>query len=195
MLDVLEADWKERAMQEKEDACKSKLSANASNTRGMLKDALLVKYLSEVKGRSSALKRVVGAIFTDGGTDDLRAYPEVFKNETQEITSRNGGQKRKREDEDDFEHGFSAFDDEGVENDTFDSSQPTDEAPSSSQTTDDGEVAADPWLGGPESIALRQRVLAHVSDCYLSESPKLNFIALTNCCISSRVLCRRQGAL
>jgi hypothetical protein len=149
MLDVLDADWNEREVQDEADEVDQDHSK-------MRKNSLLVKYLSDVKGRSSALKRVVGSIFVDGGSEDLKTYPEVFANETQEVKSQNG-QKRKRED--DFEHKFGDYNDE--EDDLeFDSGTL---APS--QETDDEEEspAPDPWMGGPESITLRQRVLTLVS--------------------------------
>ena len=149
MLDVLDADWKEREAQDVEDLV-------TEDDYKMRRNSLLLKYLSDVRGRSSALKRVVGSIFVDGGSEDLRAYPEMFPNETLEVKAQNG-QKRKRKE--DFEHKFGDYNDE--EDDLeFDL-----ETPASSQETDDGSgtPTADPWMGGPDSIVLRQRVLTLVS--------------------------------
>jgi hypothetical protein len=149
MLDVLDADWQEREARDESDE-------GAEDFFKMRKNALLVKHLSGVKSRSSALNRVVGAIFVDGGSEDLRAYPEVFANETLEFKARKG-QKRKRDD--DFEQTFGEFNDAEVD---FESDSDT---PAPSQETDDGSSASgpDPWLGGPQSIRIRQRVLALVS--------------------------------
>lgn len=154
MLDVLDADWKEREAQDEADPAPQDIFK-------LRRNCLLVKYLSDVKGRSSALKRVVGSIFVDGGSEDLRAYPEVFADEILEIKSQNG-QKRKRED--DFEHKFGDYNDE--EDDLeFDSGTP---APSQEIDDGPGSSGPDPWMGGPESIALRQRVLVLVSGMLLN---------------------------
>jgi hypothetical protein len=160
MLDVLDADWKEREEKDKEESFKATGLEEGSEAEcqfEMLRNSLLVKYLSDVKGRSSAAKRVVGAAFTDGGPEDLRSYPEVFPNETKEAQTQSG-QKRKRGDDfketSDYDHEDEA---------AFESSQPRDETPESSQNTTDGVETPDPWMGGPESIILRQRVLTLVS--------------------------------
>ena len=152
MLEVLDEDWNERGAQDKSNEV-------AGDAFEMRRNSLLVKYLSSVKGRSSAFKRVVGSIFVDGGSDDLRAYPEVFANETLELKADNR-HKRKRE------HDFGDHNDEDGEFE-FDS-----EAPAPSQEADDGNwnSAPDPWLGGPESIKLRQRVLTLVSESLLCQS-------------------------
>ena len=145
MLDVLDADWIEREGQDEVDG----LAEDAFKNR---KNSLLVKYLSGVYSRSSALKRVVGSIFVDGGPEDLKAYPEIFANETLELKVQNG-QKRKREN--DF--GGLAEEEDDLE---FDSGTPP-----PSQETDDGNWTSgpDPWIGGPDSIKLRQRILTLVS--------------------------------
>ena len=145
MLDVLDEDWIARGAQDKANEL-------AGDTFKMRENSLLVKYLSSVKGRSSALKRVIGSIFVDGGSEDLRAYPEVFENETSESRAQSG-HKRKREDD---------FGDQSDGEDQFGFGS---ETPLPSQETDDGDWSSgpDPWLGGPESIKLRQRVLTLVS--------------------------------
>jgi len=142
MLDVLDEEWVERQAQDDMNGVDGSFT--------MRKNSLLVRYLSGVKGRSSALRRVVGALFVDGGSEDLRAYPEVFMNETLELKKAQSGQKRKRED--DLEHTFG----EGDELE-FDY-----EAASPSQKSNDA-LVPDPWIGGFESIKLRQRVLTLVS--------------------------------
>jgi hypothetical protein len=153
ILDVLDADWKER---ERQDS----LAPNMTGDRGgsSLRSCLLVKYLAEGKGRSSAVKRVVRSAFANGGPDSLREFPEVFPNETKELKGRSG-QKRKREDL--VEDRFGDYEDEDAET-AVDSSELTDQTPEPFQDTQDTS-AVDPWLGGTESIALRQRLLALVS--------------------------------
>jgi hypothetical protein len=122
---------------------------------------LVVKYLSEAKGRSSAVKRVVRSAFADGSPDSLREFPEVFPNETKELKAE-GGQKRKREHP--IEQQYSDYDDAGAEM-AMDSSELTDQTPEPSQAADNA-PAADSWLGGTESVALRQRLLATVPKTY-----------------------------
>jgi hypothetical protein len=161
MLDVLDADWKEREAQDVEDAAfkeRLKTDPEAKCEYKLLRNSLLVSYLWGVRGRSSALRWVVGAAFVDGSSEDLRAYPEVFQNETKEVKAENG-QKRKREDE--FQYKFGDYDNE-EDNVEFDSAGTP---PASSQETDDEDSisTSDPWMGGSESIVLRQRVLALVS--------------------------------
>lgn len=132
MLDVLDADWYAREN-----------SKSHSGTR----DCLLLRYLSEAKGRSSAMKRVVRSAFANGSLESLKEFPEVFFNETKELKVQNR-QKRKRD-----EPGRTATD--------FD----TDEAETSEQTSSDQDdmPEIDPWSGGPESMILRQRVIVLVS--------------------------------
>lgn len=179
MLNVLDADWKEREAQDEKDLQRNSAQKDPFKLR---RNCMLVKYLSEVKGRSSRLRRVVGAIFVDGGCEDLRAYPEIFTNETLE-PKRQNGQKRKRED--DSEHKFGDYND-GEDDLELDSGSP---APS--QDTDDGNgtPAPDPWMGGPESIALRQRVLVLVSGILPRSSAILNFLAFTRCILPSGPIC------
>jgi hypothetical protein len=134
MLDVLDADWNERM--------NSKLDLGAP-------DCLLLRYLSEAKGRSSAMKRVVRAAFADGSPESLKEFPEVFVNETKELKLQNG-QKRKREDPERGSTNFGGGEDEA-------------ELTDQTSPDDDDMPDTDPWLGGPESIMLRQRVIVLVS--------------------------------
>lgn len=158
MLDVLDADWEEREAEDREGPPRSSESADGPDIlcQSMRQNSLLIKYLSVAKGRSTGVKRMVGAVFAAGGVDDLRAYPEVFPNETQEALAQNG-QKRKRVDS--IIPQPMGFDDDTDA--TFDSSQPTDDAQDSSQNSD--EEAPDPWMAFPESVILRQRLLVMVS--------------------------------
>lgn len=135
MLDVLDADWNER---------------KTTGTDSGVQNSLLVRYLAEAAGRSSAMKRVVRSAFADGSDESLKEFPEVFSNETRELKVQNG-QKRKREDPTDREFG-NYLDSEGDSELTDQVSQDEDDIPE-----------IDPWIGGPESILLRQRLINLVS--------------------------------
>ena len=167
MLDVLDADYREREAQDKEihqNKLKEDPIAQLDRING--RECLAVKYLANVKGKSTALRRVVGAIFTDGGADDLRSYPEVFENETQEPRSE---KDRKRKRAETLNDEFDEFDDDAQDDQSLPSSQLGDATPPpSSQATDNGDVAPDPYMGGPEAIILRLRVMSLVSTAFKS---------------------------
>lgn len=151
MLDVLDADWNER---ERMDRITAKESGRECDYQ-MVRKGLLIKYLSDSKGKSSAMKRVVRSVFADGGSDSLRDFPEVFENETKEVIY--NGQKRKRADT--MDQKFGDYDeDEGIQ--LADGSS----SPMREDDEDDEEIIpeVDPYLGGTESIALRQRLLTFV---------------------------------
>lgn len=162
ILDVLEADWEQREAVDKEaDPAQTQSTEISDIDLPMLQESLLVKYLSDVKGRSNGIKRVVGAVFAAASPDDLRAYPEVFPNETKELQAQNG-QKRKREDN--IKSSFVGLDDIDTDELDFSSSQP-DPSADSSQNSADEEVTIDHWMAYQETVVLRQRLLAMVSLC------------------------------
>jgi hypothetical protein len=159
MLDVLDADWKEREAQDRE----TQADSGDHFVYKTVRQSLLVQYLSDAKGRSSAVKRIVRSAFADGEPDSLREFPEVFPNETKELKAQTG-QKRKRGG---VEHRFGDYDDDEAES-GFESSELADQIEEHFQ--DDGEDTApsiDRWLGGTESILLRQRVVALVSTFHI----------------------------
>jgi hypothetical protein len=167
MLEVLKADWKERTrLDEEENKTRRSLDARIAQSRTWLKNSILLGYLPERGGSSTAVRRAVKSIFADGSIESLRAYPEVFEKETREQV-RQTGTKRKREqkvdiDEDNF--GDYIGDDEYEGQDpTFDSSQPT---PPLRDQNDGASLRAgnSSIFGGPEAIALRLRLLALVSN-------------------------------
>ncbi len=155
MLDVLDADWTEREAQDGLDAANTQIGEDEGP---LLRKSLLVKYLSDVKGRSSAVKRVVRSAFADGSPESLREFPEVFPNETKELKVQN---ERKRNRESPVKHHFGDYCDDDAET-AMDSAELTDQTPEPFQDSDN-ESVVDLWLGGTESIALRQRLLALVS--------------------------------
>jgi hypothetical protein len=155
MLDVLDADWEEREAQDGETQANPKDQFVYKAVR----QSLLVQYLSDTRCRSSAVKRVVRSAFADGGLDSLREFPEVFPNETRELKTQTG-QKRKRGG---VEHRFGDYDDDEAES-AFESPELADQIEEHFQ--EGGEVnmpRIDRWLGGTESILLRQRVITLVS--------------------------------
>jgi hypothetical protein len=155
MLDVLDADWKEREAQDRE----TQADPEDQFVHKTVRQSLLVQYLSDTRGRSSAVKRVVRSAFADGGPDSLREFPEVFPNETRELKVQTG-QKRKRGG---VEHRFGDYDDDEAES-GIESSDLADQIEEHFQ--EDGEdtmPSIDRWLGGTESIHLRQRVITLVS--------------------------------
>jgi hypothetical protein len=105
------------------------------------------------------VKRVVRSAFADGGPDSLREFPEVFPNETKELKVQTG-RKRKRGV---VEQRFGDYDDDEAES-GFESSELADQTEESLQDDgDDSMPSIDRWLGGTESILLRQRVITLVS--------------------------------
>jgi hypothetical protein len=161
ILDVIEADWEEREREDREKGLGISQSTQDSDTtsQSTLQESLLAKYLAGLKGSTSSMKRVVGAVFAAGSPDDLRSYPEVFLNETREVQTQNG-QKRKRMDN--TAPDFGGFDDVDIDDIAFYSSQP-DQTTDSSQNSFEQEAPTDPWIAYPESVFLRQRILTMVS--------------------------------
>lgn len=159
MLDVLDSDWKEREKLDREDPlfqAKIAEDPDAVCQFKRLRNCLLVQYLSEVQGRSSPLKRVVRSVFAAGDAESLKEFPEVFTNETKEV--RHTGQKRKR---------GNKFGDYGDEDEAeYDSAEITDQASDALESLDNAETGPDqdPWVGGTESLTLRQRVTTLVFD-------------------------------
>lgn len=192
MLDVIEGDWEEREAEDREgDRQPLESTQSTDMSHSALQESLLVRYLSGATGRSSGMKRVVGAVFAAGSADDLRAYPEVFPNETRDVQAQNG-QKRKRVDS--INPEFGGLDDVNVDEMAFDSSQ-TDQPVDSSQNSSEEEVAVDPWMAYPESIFLRQRILVMVSLPGTLYQPLLTTPALPPLSDSPRHLHRFQRAL
>ncbi|RFU34507.1 hypothetical protein B7463_g1826, partial [Scytalidium lignicola] len=164
MLDVLDRDWIERESRDREtgqSSFGSGIDPEDEQPESMLAKSLLIRYLSDVRGSSSAIRRVVRAAFANGGPDDLRAYPEIFKEETKDSEIQ-ANQKGKRQYEYQARLSWeSANNDEDVA-----MSSRVSEFGESCYTYSDDETAMTARaaiLGGAESIGLRQRVLALLS--------------------------------
>lgn len=156
MLDVLDADWFEREEQDLEglkifDADLG-IGPVDSCEYNICRKSLLVTYLSDAKGKSGPMKRIIRCAFADGSEESIEEFPEVWENETRDVKLPSG-QKRKRD--------APEFGDYDQENENSFSSDMAEEVFELSQETEDTEL--DPWLGGPESIILRQRVVTLVS--------------------------------
>ncbi|TVY31570.1 hypothetical protein LSUB1_G008784 [Lachnellula subtilissima] len=148
MLDVLDADWKERERLDREGM--GGVEGVCDYT--MVQKGLLMNYLSEVGQKSSAMRRVVRSVFADAGPDSLKEFPEVFVGSE---TKDKNGQKRKRADI--IDHKFGDYEEEADYADGYSS-------PMQAEDEDEMPIAlVDPYLGGTESIALRQRVLTLLS--------------------------------
>lgn len=192
MLDVLDADWKER--EEKDNhAVETRITGDKKEKtkHTHVRKSLLMQYLSDVKGRSSSVKRIVGAVFADGGEEDLKAYPEVFPNETTEIKPPNG-HKRKRGHGDEIFHcgcgetesgGYPSiacekcdiwqhilclgFSEKATEKESFhficSDCMAAELAESPNEEINTADEARKSTLGGTESMVLRQRILVMVS--------------------------------
>ncbi|RDL37236.1 Uncharacterized protein BP5553_04669 [Venustampulla echinocandica] len=160
MLDVLEADYTERERLDRKEHALNPGTLDARCEFKLLRKCMIAKYLSDVQSRSSAARRIARSVFADGSVASLKEFPEVYPNETKEVKFQNG-QKRKRGFT--LDRSFGGYDYQDAD-DPSEQPEMTDPEPESSQDDDEGNLSGqDPYLGGPESIALRQRVLKLLS--------------------------------
>ncbi|KAL3421047.1 hypothetical protein PVAG01_07492 [Phlyctema vagabunda] len=152
MLDVLDADWEAR---EKLDIdahdLRKATSLEAEMQQEALQDSILIRYLSEARGRSAGVRRIIKSVFADGCHDALRSFPAVFDSEVR------SSHKRKRTEDVVVHHKLNLHDDE---DDMFTSSQPAEEV---DEDMTEEEMERLSFLGGIESIHLRQRFLGLLS--------------------------------
>jgi hypothetical protein len=154
MLDVLTKDYDERANLDREAQEALPPGSDAKYKDKLIKESLLIQYLSEVRGKSSAVRRIAKAIFANGGSESLNEFTEIFKNETKELKIENG-QKRKRADTNQ-DNNFGGYDDDVADEDLH-----SIESDMSENEEGDG-PDGDAYLGGAESLMLRQRIFALV---------------------------------
>lgn len=168
LLDVLDADWQEREAMDDE-----RFKANHDHSKGAkelspgyLQDSLLVHYLSG-SGHSRSgysARRIVNAAFADGSVQSMKAYPEIFKNETKDL-KKDVSQKRKWEDSRNTkEVGFGDFDDDEEEDIASESSEGTEESLQKSRKI--GSPKYSSTIGDPDSVRLRQRIITLVRDLF-----------------------------
>ena len=163
MIDVLDDDWVERArLDEKFETRKKegdpdtqlKQEMNSgSMPRSRLQECLLLEYLAG-HGRSSPLARIIRSIFADASPRNLSDFPEVFSGETKDV--KHTGQKRKRGNK------FGDYNDEDEEagGATEIIDQPSD---ATDMQEEDSVGDFDPYLGGAEVMALRQKLVKLLS--------------------------------
>lgn len=162
MLDVLEADWKEVSqLHDDEDTKKKRADSKAMDD--MYQNCILIQYVSEATRSSTAVRRIIKSIFVDGSVDALKAYPEVFNDETREANAKTGT-KRKREvklnlDEDDYGDYLQNEDDDDK------APTPSQSDISSPSATDDSSniLSIASITEDPEAVIIRLRLLALVS--------------------------------
>ncbi|KAH8816290.1 hypothetical protein F5884DRAFT_852735 [Xylogone sp. PMI_703] len=168
MLDVLDRDWTQREQRDsfpEQPSFDPDVHSENEQSESALTKSLLIQYLSEARDRSSAIKRIVRAAFANGEADDLRAYPEIFKDETKDAKAELK-KKRKREFEyEDRSSWDSANGDEILDHRPTSSCLSDTGSESTSRDYDDetAMTARLAMLGGVESVSLRQRVLALLS--------------------------------
>ncbi|KAI9645196.1 hypothetical protein NHQ30_005930 [Ciborinia camelliae] len=166
LLDVLDADWHEREAMD-DTAFKAKFdqkkeAGKLSPGHELLQDSLLAQYLcgSSHNRNGNAVRRIVKAAFADGSAQSMKAYPEIFENETKDI-KKNVSQKRKWDDHQNIkEMGFGDYDEEEEE---IASDTSVDSEESSQKPNKKGNPAYSSTIGDPDSIRLRQRVITLLS--------------------------------
>lgn len=151
VVDVLEADYKERKRLDEESAGKNQHCEYA-----LLQESLLFAYIMPKSSRSSPVKPVMSALFADGSSSSTSIYKEVFKNETK-VASK-ATKKRKRGLDLDKDN-FGDYDDDSS---TGGSEPPTPEHRRTSARMVDDVV---PWASSSlmETVPLRLRLFALVS--------------------------------
>lgn len=164
MIDVLDADWNERECLDAENVnnqegpsaqIKKEMNLGTLQKEQMLQNCLLLQYLSGVRNRGSQLSRVIRAVFADASPESLKEFPEVFPNETKERMPT--GQKRKRGG---GPGGY--YDDDNVIPSEF--PEATDHILGAVEEVEGIEHDhIDPFLGGADCFALRQRLITLLS--------------------------------
>ncbi|CCU74401.1 unnamed protein product [Blumeria hordei] len=95
MVDVLVADWKERQRLDLESSNLCEVDTNERN-QTLLQQSLIVSYLPGARvSPTTAIRRIVQSLFTDGSSSSLRDFPPVFPNETKELKFHNLAELKK----------------------------------------------------------------------------------------------------
>ncbi|KAI9881584.1 MAG: hypothetical protein M1830_000148 [Pleopsidium flavum] len=157
IIDVLEDDWVERENVSVE---------TEKNPESSMERSLIAKYLQLEGGKMGGNRRVVRAVFADGGAKAMNEFTEVFKNETKTRKKDDGGLKKREAKVDVEEEIFGDYleddddDEEDVEDDT-ETSEPV--VNDENFNTDENVANGAESLGGMDSLILRQRLLALLS--------------------------------
>ena len=162
MLDVFEADWNDVPKIHNDEFMEEK-RVGPEAMEDVFQNRILIQYISDGARSSTALRRIVKSIFADGSADALKAYPEIFKDETWEANAKTGT-KRKREvklnlDEDDYGDYLQEEDDD------YNTPAPSQSEVSSSGATEESSNASSTAsiAEDPEAAIIRLRLLALVS--------------------------------
>jgi hypothetical protein len=147
VVEVLETDW------------------TARNANGTPNESLIIKYLGEPQSR-----RILRAMFANGGKQSLQEFPEVWKNETAEKKPKaEAGYEKVRVDFETDEYGkYFNVSDESSEDDA---AQPEANGADRDEEQSEGENFIDAIsnptipdataeLGGSDSVSLRMRLFA-----------------------------------
>lgn len=156
MVDVLEDDYEERKRLDEESANeRTRLGEESEECEyKLLRNSLLVSYLSPNSGRSTQLRPIMNALFADGSESSTKIFKEIFQNEAK-VKSK-ATKKRKRVDFDKDDFGDYADD-----SSSGGSQPPTPEYDRTAAMTID---EATPWTRSslPETIPLCLRLFALV---------------------------------
>lgn len=164
MMEVLEDDWAVREGMGGE--------AGGDSAEQTMERSLIAKYLRlEEGGKLGGNRRVVRAVFADGGTKARNEFTEVFRNETKARRKKSDGVVRRPEkkvnvEEDEFadylEEANDEDDDEGDAEEVAKNPAP---ASTSSPSKDDlPNTDGSALLGGMDALTLRLRLLALLSN-------------------------------
>lgn len=94
MCEVLEDDWNERSRLSDHGGGGDANASNGDNTR-ILKESLLLQYLSTENVGYGGIRRILRAIFADGSSTSLNEFRQVFKNELKTAKSENENPKKR----------------------------------------------------------------------------------------------------
>jgi len=176
MMEVLEDDW---AVREGMSGETEEGSAEPTMER-----SLIAKYLRLEGGKLGGNRRVVRAIFADGGTKALNEFTEVFRNETKARKKSDGVVKRPEKkvnvEEDEFaDYLEDANDEEDDDDDDADevAKNPAPGSTSSAGKDDPPDTDGSALLGGMDALTLRLRLLALLSN--VSDTLRKQFLPIS----------------
>ncbi len=173
LIDVLEKDWEARGVGFGEDGA---LNEGEHDPR---ENSIIVRSLTSGDGTTGKERRVVRAVFADGGSRAAGEFTEIWKNETKE-RKRDTEHKRITRKIDFAADDYGDYMDEDRESDLEDSdSDPKDNYPRAPESTSNANLPdlSEP-LGGIEAINLRLRLLSLLSTVSIVLAHK--FIILDN---------------
>ncbi|KAG5927401.1 hypothetical protein E4U42_002297 [Claviceps africana] len=160
MLDVLEMDWAERERQDKA-AYESKDGDEEAGEEGLVAartQSMIAMYMWQDTDGQMALKRIIKALFADGGSLSSSSFPEVFEKEPR--GPRKASNKRKRDHVLDLENDKFGdyFDDESLSSGV--SEPPTPQKPRTGRAR---QAFGPSQPGLVESVHLRMRLFKLLS--------------------------------